>query len=98
MPNDDSKWHLDKRLPVGIILAIVLQTGVLGVYLGRLDNRVTAIEGSRFTAAQGAALQADVRHNKEDLQALEARTVRSLEEIKELLRRIQKKLEEHDRQ
>ena len=93
---NDTRWHLDKRLPIGIILAIILQTAALGMYLGRLDSRVSAIEGSRFTAAQGAALRADVDHNREDLIALEARTIKSLDEIRYLLERIREKLEEHD--
>ena len=98
MPNgyDDKTWHLDKRLPIGIILAILLQTAALGSYLGNLSSRVAAIEQSRFTSAQGASLEAEVRHNKEDIVALESRTIRSLDEIKDLLQRIQIRLEEHD--
>ena len=93
---NDKTWHLDKRLPIGIIMAILLQTAILGSFLGSLESRVTAIEGSRFTAAQGAALRADVDHNREDLIALEARTIKSLDEIRYLLERIREKLEEHD--
>ena len=91
-----TSWHLDKRIPIGIIFALMIQTGVVSSYLGSLESRISAIEGSRFTSAQGAALMADVRHNKEDLEALEARTVKNLDEIRFLLERIREKLEEQD--
>jgi len=43
-------WHLDKRVPLGIILTILLQTFALGAFITRLEGRVSNLEA------------ADVRH------------------------------------
>ena len=37
-------WHLDRRIPVGIILAIVIQTCAILIWATRLDSRVGVLE------------------------------------------------------
>lgn len=91
-------WTLDKRVPVGIILAIFIQTFIIGSYLGRLDSRVTSIEDSRFTQADGARIETQVENNEKNIDRLEQRTIRSLDEIKvtleEIRRAVNKQYEE----
>lgn len=41
---DDSRWHLDKKVPVGIILTLFIQF-LGGVwFMSKLDSRILAIE------------------------------------------------------
>lgn len=40
----DQHWHLDKKVPVLIILTIVGQSLALGWWASSLDNRVTNLE------------------------------------------------------
>ena len=41
---DQSRWHLDKRVPIALILTISLQTIGLVWYVPKLDSRVEALE------------------------------------------------------
>lgn len=46
-PNEENPmrgWHLDKRVPLALILALALQTGTFGFWLGSVQNRVTNLE------------------------------------------------------
>lgn len=36
----DSGWHLDKRVPIGIIIAILVQTVTITWYASQLANQV----------------------------------------------------------
>lgn len=45
-PNDGG-WHLDKKVPISIILTIVLQCVAFTWFLGKQDARLTVIENSR---------------------------------------------------
>lgn len=89
---------MDKRVPVGIILALMIQTAIVSSYLGSLESRVSTIEGSRFTAAQGARLEAMAQNNREDIKDLEQRTLKSLDDIKALLVRIEDRLDRTERE
>ena len=44
--NEDSRrqWHLDRRVPVSIILALLLQTTGIVVWATRIDSRVNTLE------------------------------------------------------
>ena len=96
MTNGNNHWHLDRRIPVGIIFTIALQTLVFAYFLGNLENRVTQIESSRFTAADGARWVAQASQNKENIDKLELRTMRSLDEIKSIVGEIDRKLDAHN--
>lgn len=45
-PND-GRWHLDKKVPISIILVIVVQCVSFTWFLGKQDSRLTVIEQSR---------------------------------------------------
>ena len=40
-PQDMGAWHLDKRVPVALIFAIIIQTGTAVWWVGNLSNRVS---------------------------------------------------------
>lgn len=49
---DLESWHLDKRVPVGIILAIVLQTAGLVWWASKMDSRIASLEDADRRADQ----------------------------------------------
>jgi len=40
----EDRWHLDKRVPIAIILGLFLQTIYFTIFLTSLDNRVEVLE------------------------------------------------------
>jgi hypothetical protein len=40
----DAAWHLDKKIPIAIIVALALQTGGAFWWAGKADERLTAVE------------------------------------------------------
>ena len=45
---NDGGWHLDKKVPISLIVVIVLQGVSFTWYVGKLDSRVTIIETTRI--------------------------------------------------
>jgi hypothetical protein len=43
----DSGWHLDKRVPIAIVLAIFFQTAGIVWFAATLENRVAQLEASQ---------------------------------------------------
>jgi hypothetical protein len=80
MSEDDKRWHLDRKVPIAIILTLIAQTGSFVWWAGRLDNRVEMLErGAVTTAPQGDRLTR--------LEAQYEAIRESLAEIKVLIRR-----------
>jgi hypothetical protein len=76
----EASWHLDRKVPIALILAIVLQTGGLVWWASSLSERVNALERSRdATAPQGERLTR-VEVKIENVQ-------QGIEEIKRLIRK-----------
>lgn len=44
MEDRDSEWHLDKKVPITLIGAILLQTFGFGVYAAQLNDRIGQLE------------------------------------------------------
>lgn len=45
MQKDESgQWHLDKRVPITLIITILIQTGTLVWFISKLDSRIIALE------------------------------------------------------
>jgi Tfp pilus assembly protein PilO len=44
MTESINHWHLDKRVPIGIIFALVLQSGAVFWWAGQMEQRMTAVE------------------------------------------------------
>ena len=45
--DEDSKWHLDKKVPISIIVAMFMQFGGGIWFLSRLEGRVVALEADK---------------------------------------------------
>lgn len=44
MPTEDNKWHLDKKVPIALILAIVGQTAMGVWWASNISTRVDNLE------------------------------------------------------
>ena len=44
---DDNQWHLDRRIPIAIVAAIVVQTASIMFWVGSIDTRVSMLERSQ---------------------------------------------------
>ena len=48
MPNSDNandgEWHLDKRIPIGLMIGLTLNLGLGIWYASKLDSRITYLE------------------------------------------------------
>jgi hypothetical protein len=51
----EERWHLDRKVPIGIMFALVLQTLVIIIWATRLDSRVGVLETK--DPAQDARIQ-----------------------------------------
>jgi hypothetical protein len=40
----EPRWQIDRRVPVALIMTILMQTAVFGIWLGRTDARLDALE------------------------------------------------------
>lgn len=40
----DSTWHLDKRVPIGIIFALLIQSGAVFWWAGQTEQRLSSLE------------------------------------------------------
>lgn len=81
-----NQWHLNKEVPISIILALVLQT-VSGIwFISKLDSRVGSLEESRKTATS----EQRERDEKQDsaVALVAAETQRRLDRIEEKLDRL----------
>lgn len=56
-------WHLDKKVPIGMIFAIIIQCVAFTMYMGRQDTRLTVLEQSRL---DGHVAQAERDQRQDD--------------------------------
>lgn len=40
----DRAWHLDKKVPIALIIAILMQTATAAAYITRMDSRLSELE------------------------------------------------------
>jgi hypothetical protein len=77
-PRSEAGWHLDKRVPLALIAAILLQSAAFGFWVGGLAARVVHVE----------QWQSDNRSIDARLAVLETQTA----EIRRMLGRIEDRL------
>ena len=77
---DPSYWHLDRRVPIALIIAICFQTGGLVWWASNISERVAALERSRESLAPQADRLTRVEVKIEGVQT-------GIEEIKQILGR-----------
>lgn len=81
----EREWHLDKKVPIALIVTIAIQTGCVFWFAARLDHRVEALERSENRVSVTAPIQAD------RLTRLEVKVETVQEGITEIKRLIQSK-------
>lgn len=90
-------WALNYEIPISMVVAIVLQTFAIGVYVATLDSRVSTLE--RLEAEQKKTVENRIKI-EDDRWALSSAEVNrltkvetSLQFISEGIRRIEQKLD-----
>ena len=67
--SDDRHWHLDKRVPLALILTIIIQTAALVWWASSLSERVNSLERTRDATAPQADRLTRVEVKVESIQA-----------------------------
>jgi len=90
--NEKEPWHLDRRVPISLILVILVQTGSVFYWGGMMEQRMGAVEATvnrapyAMTTTESASahqiLQVQINGNKDEAN-----------EIKSWLRSINEKLD-----
>lgn len=79
-----SSWHLDKNVPITIILTLLLQSAGGLWFVSKLDSRIEFLERDRakqhdVDAAQDARLAETVRTIREDVRDMNSKIDRLIE-------------------
>jgi hypothetical protein len=77
---EDSNWHLDKKVPIALILAIIMQTGGIVWWGATASERLNALERKADAAATQPERLARVETKLESVQD-------GIAEIKSILRK-----------
>lgn len=51
MPTNENHWHLDKRVPIAIIVSLAVQSAAIIWWAATMEARVTAIEAAMLAGA-----------------------------------------------
>jgi hypothetical protein len=80
-PNtEDGKWHLDKKVPIALMLSLALHAGATLWWASQLTERVGMLERQQVSAAPQSERLTRVEVKVEGVQY-------GIEEIKRLIRR-----------
>jgi hypothetical protein len=82
--DEAGKWHLDRRVPITLILTIVIQTFSFVWFIGKMDSRIEHLE-------TGSVVQKE-RDNGQDTTAKEA-LANLRADIKEIDRKLDRLIE-----
>jgi Tfp pilus assembly protein PilO len=52
MERRESKWQLDKHIPISVLVALVIQTGTFIWWASKLENRVANLEQQRIESRE----------------------------------------------
>lgn len=91
MQIEPGQWHLRKEVTLGTLLTIVVYAVVMLVFVIRMDGRMTTIEMNKADNERMAVAEERIRTNRDTTEKLEARTLATLDEIKQALRRIEER-------
>lgn len=90
-PDRRENWHLDKRVPITLVVTIVLQTFAVGWFISSINSRVESIESKTLRLETVF----DLRRTIVDRNTVKVAVIQeSLSNIEESLRRIEKGLQE----
>lgn len=45
---EDDRWHLDKKVPIALIVALIMQAATTVWFGSKLDSRIAMLEDSRL--------------------------------------------------
>lgn len=76
---EDGRWHLDKKVPIALIVAILIQTGTGVWWLSSINSRVVSLEARNAAAS--------------DQPGRIIRVETQIENMNTLMRRIEEKLD-----
>lgn len=89
MTDDDGHWHLDRKVPLAIIIAIVAQTVAATWWAASLAAKVEMIENRvNKTEARAEKAETEARGLGERLIRLEAGNTAILEQVREINHRL----------
>lgn len=78
-------WHLDKRVPIALIIAIAMQTMGIVWWASSLDHRVRTIEREVMALMQADSVQRDeLRRTTEYLARLDERVSQMMGVLREM--------------
>jgi hypothetical protein len=84
--HQEDAWHLDKKVPLGMIGAILIQSVGLGMWIGgiskdvaSLQSTVTKLEESSGKIARLGELDVEIRNMRESMNRIEATLERYLD-------------------
>ena len=88
MAEPDTRWHLDKRVPIGLIGAVLVQTISFVWFMSKIDSRVSSLESwvvmqrdrddrqDRASADAAANVRSDLKEIDRKLDRLIERTIK----------------------
>ena len=79
MAEQKETWHLDKRVPLALIVTIFLQTAAAGWYISELNSRVSVLERDAERIRLSSLANANAVH------ALRESSVRQDEKLSSIL-------------
>jgi hypothetical protein len=84
-PQDDGRWHLDRKINLGLVIGLVTQAIMFGWWGSKLDSRVGEVEKS-IAREERRADDLDVRARAIDsrLVRIEERSTATLEILKDI--------------
>jgi hypothetical protein len=88
-------WHFRKEVTLGTLLALAVYGVSFLVMVAKMDSRLTSLEAITVPQERIAIAETRVSAMEQNLDRLEARTLRSLDEIRDILKRIEQRQERH---
>ncbi|MEQ9518790.1 MAG: hypothetical protein RLN89_05045 [Parvibaculum sp.] len=80
---EEARWHLDKRVPIALILALVMQTAGALAWAGAASERINQLErranGSSEVKERTARVEEQVRYMRATLERIEQKLDRAVE-------------------
>lgn len=93
MALERESWHVRKEVTLGTLIALVVYGVSFLMIVVRMDARLGALELATVPQERIAVVETRVSAAERNLEQLEARTIRSLDEIKMILQRIEARQE-----
>lgn len=94
---DREQWHFRKEVTLGTLLTLIVYGVSFLIMVAKMDARITNLENITIPQERIAVAETRIAANADNIDRLEARTLRALDEIKAVLQRVEKKLDDKSR-